>query len=160
MNDLRFAVKTQLLFEPPDGRVPQCPLCPERTGNPFSAHNPAVHMHEIIMPHLKGSKYHPELDNDLAKAVYVRENCILLCAQCNVNFANSYPKDKMLAVKMGMPGYTPMQVVTAMQTIASHLKNPLSYVPLSVDYEGVTYQILEEAQCPRSVLIVSLPSQL
>jgi hypothetical protein len=136
-------VKTQLLFERPDGKVPQCSLCPERTRNPFSALNPAVHLHEIVCPPLGRGKYSPELDNELAKAVYVKENCILLCAKCNVEFANSYPKDKMIALKMGLPGYAPEQIIAALQRIAAQLKNPLSYIPRSVDYRGHTYPILE-----------------
>jgi hypothetical protein len=142
MNSARFAVKTQLLFERPDGKVPQCPLCPERTGNPFSAHNPAVHLHEIIMPYRKGSKYQPNLNDELAQAIYVRENCILLCVQCNVSFANSYPRDKMLALKMNMPGYAPEQVVEKLRDIARQLKYPEQWLPREVEFDGVVYQIL------------------
>lgn len=141
MNSLRFAVKTQLLREV-NGKVPLCPLCQLRMNNPEYPPNPAVHLHEIICPPLNGSKYEPTPESSLAKAVYVRENCLLLCFVCNVNFANSVAKDVLLALKMGMPGYTPERIVAAMQAIASQLKNPCSYIPRVVSCNGITYPIL------------------
>ena len=140
MDSLRAQVKIKLLQEG-NGKVPLCPLCPERVGNPFAAHNPAVQLHEIVCPQMKGGKYHP-LSPELAEVIYVVENCILLCWNCNVNYANSVPKERMLELRMEQ-GVSPERMVAAMQAIARQLKNPAAWIPRSITFKGVTYPCLD-----------------
>ncbi len=135
MNDIRFEVKVKLREEDKNF-FPECPLCPERGA---AEPETASQMHEIISP--KGWKSLPEEDPRYI-AMHQPETCILLCPECNVNFANGYPKDKMLALKMGMPGYSPERVIPKVRDIASYLKYPREQVPQRVEFNGSTYPIL------------------
>ena len=137
MNDLRFMVKVKLVHS--QKRFLPCPLCQLR--EPGCVTQMASQMHEIIAPPMAGGKYQPE-DTPLARAVYTPENCILLCGKCNLEIANSVPKDVMLAIKMTQPGFGPERVIPVIKEIACYVKNPSQFIPRVVSCNGIDYPIL------------------
>jgi hypothetical protein len=124
-------MQTKLLLARTQGMF--CPIC---------LHQPVSDLHEIIYPKgiARGGKY--DLEDEFGLAVYAPGNCILLCNTCNVSVANSISIDKMLALKMSLPGVKPEDVVQAARNVASFSKIPRRWCPSTVTYNQVTYHIL------------------
>ena len=130
---LEARMQTKLLLVRTQGAL--CPLCGLR---------PVSDLHEIVYPKgiARGGKY--GLEGEFGAAVYAPGNTILLCNWCNVNTANSVSVDKMLALKMSMPGVKPEDVIQAARNVASFSKIPRQHVPATVVFNSITYQILKE----------------
>jgi len=128
---LECRLQTKLLLLRTQG--PLCPLCHSR---------PVSDLHEIV--HIrgvqKGSKY--ALEGDYGQAVYAPGNTILLCNTCNVSVANSISIDRILALKMSMPGVKSEDVIQAVTKVASFSKYPRQHVPATITFNQITYQII------------------
>jgi len=123
VHELREKVKLELAR-----RIKACDICgkPEPTD-----------LHEIVYPILTGGKYSPNT-TELAKAVYVKENAVMLCHDCNVRIGTG-GEWKTRLLRKNMRRYGNDAVVKAMREIAKHLKIPCAYIPVEVDW----IQILE-----------------
>lgn len=109
----------------------RCAIC----GKPayFSAQ-----MHEIVCPPMGGSKYHPT-NRELAAAVYVKQNCILLCVGCNMNKANSMRAE---FIRIQMERYGPWNVVRKLRVLTRLLWTPESFVDRTITFQGRDYRVL------------------
>jgi hypothetical protein len=122
MNPLREKVKKYLML-----RYPMCAICGE----------PATDLHEIVCP--LRHKYDPD-NSLLARRVYRKENCVLLCNRCNVMEANSIRDD---LIRHNMCIYGVDAVVRLYRVIARHVKSASSWIPSSIEYWGEVVRILE-----------------
>ena len=95
-------------------------------------------LHEIVCPPLGGSKYHPQ-NRDLAAAVFVRENCLLLSPEVNVNEANSMQAELL---QTQMKKYGPWAVIGKLRIIARFLKTPAAYMDRTITFDGRDYRVL------------------
>ncbi len=95
-------------------------------------------LHEIVCPSLGGSKYHPQ-NRELATAVFVRENCLLLSPDVNVNKANSL-RAELLQIQMMK--YGPWAVIGKLRVIARFLKVPTAYMDRTITFDGRDYRVL------------------
>jgi hypothetical protein len=84
------------------------------------------------------SKYHPQ-NRELAKAVYVKENCILLSPDTNVNWANSV---RTKLIRMQMMKYGPWAVIRKLRVIARMLKTPDAFMDRTITLYERDYRIL------------------
>ena len=98
----------------------------------------SAEMHEIVCPPMGGSKYHP-INRLLAAAVYVIENCILLCHTCNMVKANSMRTE---LIRMQMKRYGPWRVVRKLRVLTRMLWTPESFVDRVITFEGRDYRII------------------
>ncbi len=98
IDELRDTLKRELLRA-----AKYKPVCP--VSGQSIAHTASLH--EIVCPPLGGSKYHPQ-NRDLAAAVFVRENCLLLSPDVNVNEANSMRAELL---QLQMMKYGPLAVI-------------------------------------------------
>jgi hypothetical protein len=115
------------------GGIRPCPLCQKEDG---------IRYHEIIYAPVEGCKY-TATESDLANAIFVPENAILLCDQCNARIGSGHAvAAKLLALKMSDPNWPPDEVVPAIQKIAALLKRPDQWIPRTVEVLGATHTIL------------------
>jgi hypothetical protein len=110
------------------------PMCP--VSGRTIAHTASLH--EIVCPPLGGSKYHPQ-NRELAAAVFVRENCLLLSPEVNVNVANSM---RAQLIQMQMMKYGPWAVIRRLRVIARFLKTPMAYIDRTITFDGRDYRVL------------------
>jgi hypothetical protein len=117
---LRMALKKTLMLEAKGKLI--CPFCVYRVG--LCLNHTASQLHEIFCPTIKGGKYAPKPDDPVSAAVYVLENVILMCPECNVNWVNSQPRAWVMAIKMSMPGYSPERCIPKLMDLAKTQKYP------------------------------------
>ncbi len=129
IDELRDTLKRELLRA-----AKYKPICP--VSGQSIAHTASLH--EIICPPLGGSKYRPQ-NRELAAAVFVRENCLLLSPEVNVNQANSL-RDELLQLQMMK--YGPWAVIGKLRVIARFLKVPAAYMDRTIMFDGRDYRVL------------------
>ena len=124
-DDLKRALLAEAKFRPVD---------------PVSGENIAddAQLHEIGSPPMGHGKYHPQ-NRALAQAVYVKENCILLSPDVNVNQANSI---QTKLIRMQMMKYGPWAVIRKLRVIARMLKTPDAFMDRTIALYGRDYRIL------------------
>ena len=95
-------------------------------------------LHEVICPLRR--KYSPGLDEEpLARLVYLPQNCVILCNQCNVIDANSR-RDYLMGYNMELYGVD--AVVGVYRSMAKLLKAPTAYIPMSITFHDKEVRIL------------------
>jgi hypothetical protein len=129
IDELRDTLKRELLRA-----AKYRPVCP--VSGQDIAHTASLH--EIVCPPLGGSKYHPQ-KRELATAVFVRENCLLLSPDVNVNTANSLRAELL---QMQMMKYGPWAVIGKLRVIARFLKTPAAYLDRTITFDGRDYRVL------------------
>ncbi len=129
IDELRDTLKRELLRA-----AKYRPVCPV-SGQNIAA---TASLHEIVCPPLGGSKYHPQ-NRKLATAVFVRENCLLLSSDVNVNKANSMQAELL---QMQMMKYGPWAVIGKLRVIARFLKAPAAYMDRTITFDGRDYRVL------------------
>jgi hypothetical protein len=129
IDELRDMLKRELLRA-----AKYTPVCP--VSGQSIAHTASLH--EIVCPPLGGSKYHPQ-NRDLAAAVFVRENCLLLSPDVNVNEANSLRGELL---QLQMMKYGPWAVIEKLRVIARFLKVPAAYMDRTITFDGRDYRVL------------------
>jgi len=127
-NRMRASLKLELMKEAKFN--PICPLCQRR----------ASQLHEIICPPLEDGKYHPN-PVGLSEWVYLPQNCILLCHNCNVRIGSGSSAMDVL-IQHNMKVYGPEQVIAVYRGMANYLRVPTAYIPMSIEFEGKLYRIL------------------
>ena len=130
MDELRRDIKRQLLEHL--GKT-VCPLCGERE---------AIPMHEIVYVPVSGGKYGAKT-GALAEALFVKELCVLLCAECNerIGGGKAY-QTQLLAYNIVQFGVE--AVVEALSNVAKLVKVPAVWMPLSIEHNGQVYQVETE----------------
>jgi hypothetical protein len=129
IDELRDTLKRELLRAAKN--KPVCPVSGKSIAHTAS-------LHEIVCPPLSGSKYHPQ-NRELAAAVFVRENCLLLSPEVNVNAANSLRAELL---QMQMMKYGPWAVIGKLRVIARFLKAPAAYLDRTITFDGRDYRVL------------------
>jgi len=129
IDELRDTLKRELLRAAK--YRPVCPVSGQHIADTAS-------LHEIVCPPLGGSKYHPQ-NRELAAAVFVRENCLLLSPEVNVNTANSL-RAELLQIQMMK--YGPWAVIGKLRVIARFLKTPAAYLDRTITFDGRDYRVL------------------
>jgi hypothetical protein len=129
IDELRDTLKRELLRA-----AKYKPVCP--VSGQSIAHTASLH--EIVCPPLGGSKYHPQ-NRELAAAVFVRENCLLLSPDVNVNEANSLRAELL---QLQMTQYGPWAVIGKLRVIARFLKVPAAYIDRTITLDGRDYRVL------------------
>jgi hypothetical protein len=129
IDELRDMLKRELLRAAK--YTPVCPVSGQGIGDTAS-------LHEIVCPPLGGSKYHPQ-NRELAAAVFVRENCLLLSPEVNINEANSL-RGELLQIQMMK--YGPWATIRKLRVIARFLKVPAAYMDRTITFNGRDYRVL------------------
>ena len=112
----------------------------------------ATDLHELLpwaWPQY-GTKYgdnlkDPEKWVEVARVYFVPELTLVISNQFNLGNADSAREDLL---RVNMWQYGPDRVVAALRAVAAHIKHPNSYIPASIDFNGRTYQILDEESTP------------
>ena len=84
-----------------------------------------------------GNKYDPDY-TELAKWVYSRANCVILCGPCNVAIGGgSSKRDELLRYNMGL--YGPDEVIVTLRAIAK--LSSKDRIPAHIEFNGKVYHV-------------------